>query len=107
MTKNNRKASVLFNDIFAGVIEETERGYKFSYDPGYISSGKPLSVSLPLTLKPYESDSLFSFFEGLLPEGWYLQIVARKFHLDENDLFGLLIATCKDTPGAVSIEEIK
>ncbi|MCX5781571.1 MAG: HipA N-terminal domain-containing protein [Elusimicrobia bacterium] len=107
MIKSYRKASVFFNGIFAGIIEETEGGYKFGYASNYVSNGRQLSVSLPLRLEPYESDSFFSFFEGLLPEGWYLEIVSKKFHLDKNDLFGLLIATCKDTPGAVSIEEIK
>jgi len=107
MSSNYRKARVYFNGKTAGIIEETAAGYKFSYDPDYLASGRQLSVSLPLRNEPYESDSLFSFFEGLLPEGWYLEIVSKKLHVDKNDSFGLLLATCKDTPGAVTIEEIQ
>ena len=107
MSSEYRKASVFFNGMPAGIIEETATGYRFSYDPNYLSNGKQLSVSLPLRAEPYEGDSLFSFFEGLLPEGWYLEIVSKKLHVDKNDAFGLLIATCKDTPGAVTIEEIQ
>jgi len=102
-----RKAHVHFSGKPAGIIEETPAGYRFSYDPDYLSNGRQLSVSLPLRAEPYESESLFSFFEGLLPEGWYLEIVSKKLHIDKNDGFGLLLATCKDTPGAVTVEEIQ
>jgi len=107
MSREHRKASVFFNGILAGIIEETATGYKFSYETNYLSNGGQLSVSLPLRADPFESESLFSFFEGLLPEGWYLEIVSKTLHVDKNDAFGLLIATCKDAPGAVTIEEKK
>jgi serine/threonine-protein kinase HipA len=42
---------------------------------------------------------------GLLPEGWYLDLASKKLKIDKDDKFGLLLATCKDTVGAVSIRQ--
>ena len=106
MKSNYRKAKVMFNDAEAGIIEETASGYRFQYNSKYLISGCSVSVSLPLRIEPYESDTLFNFFEGLLPEGWYMKIVSTGLKIDKNDSFGVLLATCKDTAGAISIQEI-
>ena len=107
--KNNkyRKAKVLFNGAQAGLLEETENGCRFTYSGEFVNKKQSISVSLPCKAEPYESVGLFKFFEGLLPEGWYLEVVCEKLKIDKNDSFGLLLATCGDTAGAVSIEEIK
>ncbi|MFC1566280.1 HipA N-terminal domain-containing protein [bacterium] len=105
--KKNRRAFIFVNNEEAGVLEETNFGYRFIYTDEYISKGIPISMSMALTTKVYESKKLFSFFKGLLPEGWYLDIVSQTLKIDRNDEFGILLATCKDTIGAVRIEEIK
>ncbi|MEK6647599.1 MAG: HipA N-terminal domain-containing protein [Candidatus Firestonebacteria bacterium] len=102
-----RKAIVRFKDEIAGILEEIETGFKFTYDKNFMRKNIAISSSLPIQEKPYESNHLFSFFLGLLPEGWYLKIVCKTLKIDENDFFGILVATCKDTIGAISIEEIK
>ena len=107
MTNGYRKARVMMYDREAGIIEETEHGYRFHYDENYLKTGHPISVSLPMKPEPYESDTLFSFFEGLLPEGWYLDVVSSKLKIDKNDIFGMLLATCTDTAGAVSMVEVQ
>lgn len=89
------------------MLEETGNGYRFTYAPDFIQKKIPVSLSLPVRSTPYESDRLFPFFLGLLPEGWYLDVVAAKLKIEKKDSFGVLLATCKDTIGAVSIEEIK
>lgn len=98
-----RKAKVNYNDRLAGYLRETENGFRFTYDEDYLRSGRPVSVSLPLRKEPYESNDLFSFFQGLLPEGWYLEIVSSTAKVDANDSFGLLLATTGDTIGAVTV----
>jgi serine/threonine-protein kinase HipA len=103
-TQSLRKARVLYKDLFAGVIEETEFGYRFTYAVEFIAKGIPISFTLPLRSEPYESKTLFSFFSGLLPEGWYMDLVTSKLKIDKNDKFGVLLATCRDTIGAVSVE---
>lgn len=45
---NKRKADVFYNDRLVGVLEETDAGYRFTYDPAYLKSGKAVSLSLPL-----------------------------------------------------------
>ncbi len=104
--QNRRKGRVLFKGQQAGTIEETESGFRFSYDPAFLESNQSIAVSLPLQAEPFESNALFPFFEGLLPEGWYKSIVCRTIKIDEEDSFGLLIRACSDCIGAVSVEEI-
>ncbi len=100
-----RKAKVNYNDRLAGYLSETEDGFRFAYDPDYLHEGRPISVALPLRKEPYESKELFSFFQGLLPEGWYLNIVSATAKIDANDSFGLLLATTGDTIGAVTVHK--
>jgi len=102
-----RKAKVLYKDQLAGYLSETPTGYQFTYDKGYVSSGQPISVALPLREEPYEAPELFSFFKGLLPEGWYLAIVSATAKVDAQDAFGILLATASDTIGAVTVHKIQ
>jgi serine/threonine-protein kinase HipA len=100
-----RKAVVFFSDKKAGVLEENSYGYRFVYDDEYIKENPSISLSLPKQKKVHQSRPLFPFFLGLLPEGWYLDLVSKKLKIDKEDKFGLLLATCKDTVGAVSIRQ--
>lgn len=101
----NRKADVLVQTVRAGELFETDEGYRFQYDPDYLqlTEAHPVSLTLPLTVKPYQSTILFPFFDGLIPEGWLLDIAERNWKLQANDRFGLLLACCQDCIGAVSI----
>ena len=100
-----RKAYVIFKDVMAGVIEETDKGYRFTYDPAYLTQGKPIGTTFPLQEQPYENKALFPFFKGLLPEGWFREIVCQTLKIDSKDDFGLLIKACGDCIGAVWIKE--
>ena len=103
--KTFRKARVNYNNQLAGYLWETESGFRFAYDQEYLHIGQPISVSLPLRKDAYESKELFSFFRGLLPEGWYLDIVSSTVKIDPNDSFGLLLGTTGDTIGAVTVHK--
>lgn len=106
--KELRKGQVFFNKDLAGYISETKDGYLFKYDKDFLKNNMPISVSLPLREEPYESKELFSFFKGLLPEGWYLDIVAATQKVDREDLFGVLLCTTSgDTIGAVTVRKIE
>ena len=99
-----RRLEVLFQDRPAGILEETETGYRFSYLPGWVDEGgSPVSLTLPLRKDPYDSPVLFSFFDGLIPEGWLLELGTRNWKLDPMDRFGLLSAFCRDTVGAAGV----
>lgn len=105
--KELRKGQVFFMDDLAGYISETENGYLFQYDKEFLKKNIAISVSLPLRSEPYESKELFPFFKGILPEGWYLDIVAATQKVDREDLFGILLCTTNvDTIGAVTVRKI-
>lgn len=103
---NLRKARVFFQDIPAGILEEVVNGYRFTYDPEYIKKGRSISLSLDLQERPYGSTVLFPFFVGLIPEGWYKEIVCATKKIDPNDEFGILLVTGESTIGAVTLKDI-
>jgi len=102
-----RKAKVYMHKELTGYLTETEDGYSFLYDINYLagSTAKPVSLTLPLQDKPHVSKTLFPFFDGLIPEGWLLEIVEKNWKLNARDRMGLLLACCRDCIGAVGIEE--
>ena len=109
MSDTYRRADIYIRDIHAGRLEETDGGYRFAYFPEYLRLEKPLpvSISMPLTETPYESATMFPFFDGLIPEGWLLDIASRNWKLDRSDRFGLLLLCCSDCIGDVSVREAK
>lgn len=106
---NNKQAYIYYEDTFAGILEETEDGYLFTYDSDYLSNAKarPVSLTLPLRIETYKNELLFSFFDGLIPEGWYLRESQTIINLRDANRFELLLRLCKDTIGAVSISNTK
>lgn len=105
----NRKGEVYYNKLFAGIISETDEGYVFAYEDSYLQNQEtlPISLTLPKTNKQFFSKSMIPFFDGLLPEGWLLNIAVENWKLNSKDRMGLLLATCKDCIGAVSIIPIE
>ncbi len=104
-----RKALIKMGNQSAGWLTQDENGYHFVYDKEYITSpgARPVSLTLPLQEAAYTSKVLFPFFDGLIPEGWLLDIAEKNWKLNPRDRMGLLLACCKDCIGAVSVEEIK
>lgn len=100
-----KQAMVLLNNRRAGILTEDDRGYEFRYDSDYIKSDGAVAVSLtlPLTDKPYRDTVLFPFFDGLIPEGWLLDIAEESWKISARDRFSLLLACCKDCIGNVSV----
>lgn len=101
-----RQAQIFFKEDLAGYLTETEDGYIFQYDKDFLNKNTPISMSLPLRTEPYKSRELFPFFKGLLPEGWYLDIVSMTQKVDAKDVFGVLSSTAGvDTIGAVTVRK--
>ncbi len=95
-----RKARIFVQDRFCGILEETEDGYRFTYDSDYYRDKLPaVSLTLPLREEPYTSAILFPYFDGLLPEGYLLGLTEKIWKLDSADRFGLLLVACRDCPG--------
>lgn len=100
-----RSANVIFDGREAGVLSETEEGYQFTYSETYLADEKarPVSLTLPLRPEPYISKTMLPFFDGLIPEGWLLDIAVDTWKIDIRDRMGLLLVCCKECIGAVSV----
>ena len=101
----SKKGFVYFQDFLAGILLETDEGYEFSYQTEYLENenAKSVSLTLPLSSGKYESKVLFAFFDGLIPEGWLLDLATTHWKVKSNDRFELLLLTCRDTIGAVTV----
>ena len=100
-----RQAKIFVDDILAGLLSENEEGYVFQYEKAYLESmvKKPVSLTLPLQKEPFKAEYLFPFFDGLIPEGWLLNIAQKNWKLNPRDRMGLLMDTCKDCIGNISV----
>ena len=108
MAERKTKALVYVRESLAGLLEKSENGYRFSYFEEYLSSSgaRPVSLTMPLTKRPYESKELFPFFVGLIPEGWLLDLTGRILKIDPENSFDILLAMGGDCIGAVTIKPV-
>ncbi len=106
-----RIAKVYRNGKLAGtLIQYNPRNYEFRYDDTWFTNDNlpPISLTLPKTQQTYQADHLFPFFFNMISEGVNRKLQCRQLKIDENDYFGLLVATAvSDTVGAVTIEPVK
>ena len=104
-----RTGVVYIGTTRAGLIQEDEAGITFAYDVEYLSRADavPISFTLPLRQEPFPSKTMLPFFDGLIPEGWLLDIAAKSWKIDLRDRMGLLLTVCRDTIGAVSVVNIE
>lgn len=100
-----RQGKVYLRDLFAGIISEDERGYHFLYDSEFLASAdaEAISLTLPLREEAFDSKVLFPFFDGLIPEGWLLNIAERNWKIRRHDRMALLLTCCRDCIGNISV----
>ena len=103
-----KEGRVFYKEIPAGTIREDESGFVFAYDKEYLSraDAQPVSLTLPLRDEPYVSQVMFPFFDGLIPEGWLLDVAVESWKINPRDRMQLLLTCCRDCIGAVNIEQI-
>lgn len=103
-----RQGKVYVGEDFAGVISETAGSFIFEYDKEYLNKkdALPVSITLPLQHDKFMSKTLFSFFDGLIPEGWLLNIAERNWKVNRHDRMGLLLTCCQDCIGNVSVKPL-
>ena len=105
-----RAMEIYRNETLAGMLkEESRQHFVFSYDDNYFNdSNKPsISSTLSKTQKEYSSEFLFPFFFNMLSEGVNRKLQCTQLRIDEEDDFGLLMATAQqDTIGAVTVRPI-
>lgn len=105
-----RAAEVYTNGVLAGTLSETDDGkYIFQYDDAYLLDGRnrAISLSLPKRKEAFVADELFPFFYNMLSEGANKALQCMTLKIDENDAFGLLLATAdNDTIGAITVKKL-
>lgn len=102
-----RQALVYRKDVLAGVLTENDGEYTFVYDTDYLQSddAKAISLTMPLQKEAFVSPVLFPFFDGLIPEGWLLDVALRNSDISILDRMSLLLLCCKDCIGSISVVE--
>jgi len=101
-----RRANIYYKEILAGKLTENNEGeFIFQYEALYVKDhpNEFISFTMLVTDKPYIERRLFPFFEGLIPEGWLLDIASKSWKINPNDRMGLLLACCKNCIGAISV----
>ena len=100
-----RQAEIFRKGILAGLLTEDGGEYRFCYDSTYLQrdNAMPVSLTLPLQTEAFVSPVLFPFFDGLIPEGWLLDVALRNTDISILDRMSLLLLCCKDCIGSVSV----
>ena len=105
-----RQANVYVNNVIAGILAETDEGkFVFTYDNAYRAdeSSTAIGSAFPKSEKVFVSDTLFPLFYNMLAEGANKAYQCRTLRIDEDDAFGLLLATAHtDTIGAITIKAL-
>ena len=104
-----KQGKIYLYDKFVGLLTEDESGFTFAYDADYLSSerAEAISLTLPLQAEAYHDTVLFPFFDGLIPEGWLLNIAENSWKINQRDRMSLLLACRKDCIGAVSVVPVE
>ncbi len=105
-----RQAEIYVNNVAAGVLTEADDGkFTFRYRDSFLldKSQTAISTAFPKRAEAFESDRLFPFFCNMTSEGANRTVQCDTLRIDENDDFGLLLATAEiDTIGAVTIHKL-
>lgn len=103
-----RVAEVYFDFHLAGILKEESDYFLFIYSDEYFENDNlpAISLTLPKIKKEYRSKELFSFFQGLLQEGWLKDLSENVLRIDKDDEFALLVKNGKDCIGNISLQEI-
>lgn len=94
------KGKVFFKDNLCGHIQKKTDG---SFEFQYSATKDSVSLTLPVSQTVYKSDALFPFFDGLIPEGWLLNLAEKNWKIPKDDRMALLLAACQDCIGAAHI----
>lgn len=103
-----KKGYVYYDDALCGtIIQNDDNLFVFEYTDEWFENkdAKTVSLTLPKTQKRYESNILFPFFDGLIPEGYLLEVALKKYNINQNDRMSLLLKTCHNPIGIVSVKE--
>ena len=102
-----KQGIVYKKNIAAGIVWEDESGYHFKYNTAYLQNKQydAVSKTLPLRAEVFTQQTMWPFFDGLIPEGWLLEIAIDNWKLNRQDRMTLLLTLCEDCIGDVSVKK--
>lgn len=102
--KSARRCAVYFQDTYAGILEQTKEGYRFTYDERYRRGGTPIGFGYPTSKRAFDFQGLPALFDNLVSEGWMRRTQSVTQKISESDRFGLLIENGSDLIGAITVK---
>jgi serine/threonine-protein kinase HipA len=101
----SEKLEVYLGLRHVGTLSRENGRLAFRYDRQWLddTGSHPLSLSLPLREAPFADAETRTWFGNLLPEGDFLNAVARRLGRSTGDVFGLLVDLGGECAGAVSL----
>ena len=97
--------AVFWGDDRVGILSRTDGQLAFRYEQRWLdnSSSLPMSLSLPLRETAFSDPEARKWFGNLLPEGDFLNAIARRLGRSSGDVFGLLVDLGGECAGAISL----
>lgn len=98
--------NVLMNGKLVGQLTKTTGVLTFEYDGSWLQSRAaiPISLSIPLSSSPYKGDTVYRFFDNLLPDsGKIRERMQARLSADSADAFDLLAEAGADCIGAIQL----
>lgn len=103
----NRTLVVLMNGLLIGHLRKSEEGgMSFQYDDSWLTTtGKrPISLHIPTEPSLHTGDTVFNFFDNLLPDNPAIRThIQKRFGVNSNHPFDLLEAIGRDCVGAIQL----
>ena len=104
---SNSILNVAMNGLLVGEWRKLTSGAtEFQYAEKWLESvrSRPISLSLPLSHKIYRGDSVYNFFDNLLPDNEQIRSrIQQRFQTSTKSPFDLLSAIGQDCIGAIQL----
>ena len=103
-----RQAHIFYKDQLAGILDRKRCRIRVPLFAGISlwGNGKGCQPDIALTSRCIYKSCVVSIFDGLIPEGWLLDVALRNTDISILDRMSLLMTCCKDCIGAVSVVPI-
>jgi serine/threonine-protein kinase HipA len=105
--KSQSKAlNILMNGQSVGQLMKSRGVLTFEYDPIWLASDAaiPLSLSIPLSSSTYRGETIYRFFDNLLPDGGKIrERMQARLKTESGDAFDLLAEAGQDCIGAIQL----
>ena len=104
--RQSKALNILMNGQSVGQLTKSLGVLTFKYERDWLASSTavPLSLSIPLSSGEYRGDTIYRFFDNLLPDGTKIrERMQTRLKAESNDAFDLLAEAGADCVGAIQL----